>query len=205
MNNTIKENITQFFLIVFSVVLGLYLSERIEDRKEKQEAKDLLTTINSEVKDNTQLLEYWYPYHQEIYNNLDSLADDDAFIKDFINDKNIVFERLFTRSTFMGRRPANDAWEIAKSHPLIVKIDYDKYTILSRIYNQQFVTYESAEKMFELLFGSKDVNTEENAKANLDILSDRIKEFVAREKRLLSYYKDGQEILGLKDNVETKE
>lgn len=68
--NSIKQNITQVVLIVFSVVLGLYLSERIEERKKRKESYELLTTIKSEVKDNIRLVEKWGLYHQEINKNL---------------------------------------------------------------------------------------------------------------------------------------
>ena len=115
--NAIKEYIAQFILIVFSVVLGLYLSERIEERKEMQESDDLLTTIKTEVKDNMDLMKYWAPYHEEIKDKLDTLSGDALFIEQFVNDRDILYERLLTRGNFMGRRPASDAWDIAKSHP----------------------------------------------------------------------------------------
>ncbi|MEN1786209.1 MAG: hypothetical protein AAGF77_13895 [Bacteroidota bacterium] len=192
-----KEYIAQFILIVFSVVLGLFLSERIEERKKNREAEELLTTIVSEVKDNYQLLNYWVPYHQEIKKNLDSLSQEAVFIEAFKKDRYIFFETLFTRGTFMGRKPANDAWDIAKSHPLIVNINYDKYLILSRIYSQQELTFEPAPKAFEL-FNSKDVNSEENAATNLGLIADNLHELVAREKELMYYYKQAAEILNLK-------
>lgn len=196
MKNSIKEYIAQFLLIVFSVVLGLYLSERIEERKEIQASGDLLTTIESEVKDNVKLLEYWVPYHQEIHERLDSLIDNAAFIEEFVGDKYVFFEKLLTRGTFMSRKPASDAWEIAKSHPLIVKIDYDKYLVLSRIYNQQEFTFEPGNEAFEL-FNSIGINAAEDAKSNLEIIANHVHELVAREQQLMSYYKNGEEVLGL--------
>lgn len=200
-NNTIKDNIVQFVLIVFSVVLGVYLSERIEERKNRKESEGLLNTIKSEVKDNIKLLEYWHPYHQEIYKNLDSLSQDEAFIEEFINDKSVIFDRLFTRGTFMGRMPADDAWDIAKSHPLIVNIDYDKLLVLFRIYSQQEVTFEPAQKMFDLFF-SKDINLEKDAKQNLELVSNHIRELVALEQQLIFYYKKGEEAFDLKAEKE---
>ena len=195
-NNHVKQIITQFILIVFSVVLGLYLSERIEERKKRLESEELLTKIKSEVADNIILLEKWLPYHQEINKKLDSLSKDDAFIQEFIHDKFAFFKRLLTKGTFMGRSPVNDAWDIAKSHPLIVNIDYDKLLILSKVYNQQELTFEPMYELFEL-FNSKDVNVEQDAKANLELISNRIWDLVAREEQLMSYYKSAEEILDL--------
>ncbi len=200
-HNTFKQYIGQAALIVFSVVLGLYLSERIEERKKRKESEELLTQIKSEVKDNITLLEEFVPYHQEMHRNLDSLSKDSVFIEDFINDKFLLFEKLLTKGTFMGRSPANDAWDIAKSHPLIMKIDYDKLLILSRIYNQQEGTFEPADEMFELFF-SKDVNIEKDAKSNLELMSNRMHELVARETQLMYYYKQSEKILDLQDKEE---
>ncbi len=195
-SNTIQQNIIQFFLIVFSVVLGLYLSERIEESKKKKESEELLTTIKSEVKDNLELLENWVPYHQEMNENLDSLSKSEVFIDEFISNKYILYDKLLTRGTFMSRSPASDAWDIAKSHPLVVNIDYDKWLILSRIYNQQALTFEPALEMVELM-GSKNINIEKDAKSNLELMANRMHELVAREKQLMGYYGKAAVILGL--------
>jgi len=195
-SNGIKQIITQFILIVFSVVLGLYLSERIEEGKKRQESDELLTTIKSEVKDNLKLLEDWTPYHEEMNKKLDSLSKNEIFIKEFTNNKFILFDKLLTKGTFMSRFPASDAWDIAKSHPLIVNIDYDKWAILSKIYNQQEITFEPAFEMIKLL-ESKDVNIEKYAKSNLETMSNHIRELAAREKQLMYYYKKAEVILDL--------
>lgn len=199
--NTIKQNITQVILIVFSVVLGLYLSERIEEGKNKQASDNLLAKITSEVNDNIILMDEWALYHQQIKGKLDSLSKDEVFIEQFIQNKSILLEKLLTRGTFMARRPSSDAWDIAKSHPLIVNFDYDKLVILSKIYNQQKITFEPGTEMFEI-YKSKDVNLRKDAKLNLGLMSNRFRELIAREKQLMYYYKKSEEILGLKDNKE---
>ena len=190
--------ITQFVLIVFSVVLGLYLSERIEERKKIQESEELLAKIKAEVKDNIILLNEWVPYHQEIKWKLDSIYNDPEFIEAFVADKFAFFERLLSKGTFMGRSPANDAWDIAKAHPLIVNFEYDKLLILSRIYKQQEMTFEPAMKMIEI-FDSKGVNSSQEARANLEVMLNHWHELVAREEQLMVYYREGVEILGLRD------
>lgn len=193
---TLKESISQFALIVFSVVLGLYLSERIEDRKKMQESDALLSTIKSEVKDNIKLLKKWAPYHKEINRNLDSLSKDPQFIEEFKKNKFFLLEKIMTRGTFMGRMPGDDAWDIGKAHPRIVNIDYDKLLILSKIYNQQEVAFEPGLEMFEI-FKTKDVNKEEDAKSNLELMSNSVRELVALEEQLLYYFREGEEILDL--------
>ncbi len=202
-NNTIKELVTQFLLIVFSVLLGLYLSERIEERKQRQASEELLSVVKAEVKDNIILLNEWVPYHQEIHQKLDSLKDDPAFVQGFINNKLIFFEKLMTKGTFMTMNPVSDAWDIAKGHPLIVNFNYDEMLVLSRIYNQQKSTFEPAMEMLKI-FSSKDVNNAKDAKANLELMSERWFELAARERQLMGFYREGVKILDLKNfNADT--
>lgn len=195
-NSAIKKNITQVVLIVFSVVLGLYLSERIEERNDRQESDNLLNLIKSEVTDNMQLMEEVTAYHKEIHENLDSLSKDEVFIAAFINDKSILTYQLLPRGTFMPRYPSNDAWDIAKAHPLIANIDYDKLLILSKIYKQQELTFEPMNELFEV-YKSKDVNLEKDAKLNLEIISGSLHELVAREVQLMYFYNQAEDILDL--------
>lgn len=194
MKNPIIEKITQLFLIVFSVVLGLYLSERIEDRKNEKEATLLLSKIKSELNDNIKILEIWVPYHREILGSLDSLSTNKKFIEDFIIDKSTLFETVLTRGTFMGRSPSNDAWDIAKSHPLIVNFEYDELLLLSKIYNQQKSTFEPSSKISEIFF-SNDFNTKENAGPNLLLFKNLMHEIVGRESDLMNYYNEAEKIL----------
>ncbi|MGB3608529.1 MAG: hypothetical protein WA775_14495 [Psychroserpens sp.] len=177
----------QVFLIVFSVVLGLYLSENIEDKKNERDAQKLLAKINLELNSNKKLLDYWVPYHKEIIIKLDSLSSDKDFINNFINDKSSIFI-AFSRGTIMSDIPASDAWDIAKSHPLIVNIDYDKLLILSKIYNQQKFTYGSISVIFDFMI-SPEFNSSDQAKQNLQLFRDKLNEVHGRELQLLNYYK----------------
>lgn len=196
MEKPIVKNITQLFLIVFSVVLGIFLSERIEEQKNKNEAAKLLSKVTSEVLENKKLLEYWAPYHRDIAKNLDSLSNDDVFVENFINDKTVLFKEVLTKGTFMSRMPSSDAWDIAKAHPLIVNLDYDELLILSKIYKQQESTFEPTDDISEIFY-SPDFNAREKAKSNLQSVNNRMREVASREKTLISYYKEAEGIFKL--------
>jgi hypothetical protein len=199
MKKSILKNIMQLFLIVFSVVLGLFLSERIEEIKNNKEAEKLLSRIKAEVKVNKIIVEEWTPYHREIAIKLDTLCNNDKFIEDFIKDESVLFDKLLTKGTFMSTMPTKDTWDIAKSHPLIVNFDYDQLLILSKVYNQQLVTFEPALQISDI-FLSPDFNSKKNAKVNLQILKNRIREIVGRELQLLDYYNTADKILNLQNN-----
>ena len=198
LKKSIVKNIIQLFLIVFSVVLGIFLSERIEEQKSKNQAALLLSKITSEVSENKKLMEQWTPYHARIARSLDSLSNDDQFIESFISDKTILYQKVLTEGTFMSTMPSSDAWDIAKGHPLIVNFDYDELLILSRIYNQQAITFEPTEEISKMFF-SPDFNSREKAKTNLQSLNNLMQEIVGREIQLLGFFNEAEEIFELEN------
>jgi len=188
MKDSIPKYLGQVVLIVFSVVLGLYLSEKIEDRKNVRNAQELFSKIDSELKTNKQLLDNWVPYHKEIIDRLDILSNDNRFIETFIIDKSEIYE-AFTRGTIMSEMPSSDAWDIAKAHPLMVNIDYDKLLILSKVYNQQEFTYESIPEIIDLMI-SPSFNSKDRAEQNVQLFRDKLQEVYGREIQLLNYYNE---------------
>lgn len=198
MKKAIINNATQPVLIVFSVVLGLFLSDRIEDYKENQDAEKLMEKIRIEVIDNMRLIKHWAPYHQEIAASLMKYSNDSVFIEAFIDDQSVLFDKVLTKGTFMSRMPANDAWDIAKSHPLIVNFDYDELLILSRVYNQQATTFKPSEKISDL-FLSSELNSPQKAKSNLIAFKSSMQEIASREQQLLEFYETAYKILELEE------
>ncbi|HAA15758.1 MAG TPA: hypothetical protein DCE41_30240 [Cytophagales bacterium] len=192
--NPIVKNIIQLAMIVFSVVLGIFLSERIEERKNEKEAALLLSKITLEVAENQRILEEWVPVHREVVKRLDSLYQDDAFISAFVADKSVLFKAIFTRSSLMGRTPAHDAWDIAKAHPLIVHFDYNDLLLLSKVYNQQIMTYSAIPELVDHLL-SADFNAQDRAKENLGEFRNRLRETVSREMQLMEYFAEAESLL----------
>jgi len=125
--------------------------------------------------------------------SLDSISNDKMFVGNFIND-NSALNQIFTRGTIMSELPANDAWDIAKSHPLVVNFEYDELLILSKIYRQQKNTYKSFPKMVELLL-SPELNTKERAKLNLQLFKNQLQDITSRELALINYYSQAEKIL----------
>ncbi len=196
MKESILKNITQVFLIVFSVVLGLFLNERIEERKAIKEASKLLATIKSEVRENKKLMESWVPYHQEILESWDRLYSDEKFLQNFVEDHTVLYSEVFTKSSILGRTPTHDAWDIAKSHPLMVNINYDELLILSKLYNQQGIAFGPMEDIITLN-RSPDFNSEEKAVENLKLFKSLMQDLLALELQLMYYYNQADEILDL--------
>ncbi len=193
MKQSILKGLSQICLIVFSVVLGLYLSDRLEDKKNKAEASLLLSKIKIELNENKKLLDYWVPYHQRIVYRLDSLEKDKNFTTAFIKDQKILY-KIFDRGTLMSDTPSNDAWDIAKGHPLIVNLKYDQLLAITKIYNQQKSTFISVPKLIDLML-SPDFNSQEKAENNLKSLKNILTDILNKETQLVNYYNQAEEIL----------
>lgn len=204
MKKEFREYLIQILLIVFSVVLGLYLNEKIVQHNEKKEAEKLLSFVKTEINANRFLLKDWAPYHREISIKLDSLSKEEQFVSDFIKDKNILFSKLMTRRTFMNRNVSDDAWEISKGNPILVNIGFERMLLLSKIYSQQDGTFKPSSEMFKVL-QSRGVNDPSSAKENLSILNNHMRELVGREFLLQQYYEEAAEEFQLPDEPkETK-
>ncbi|MCR9131795.1 MAG: hypothetical protein NXI08_04445 [bacterium] len=198
LKKTLLSSLSQVFLIVFSVVLGLILTEKIEDRKNEKDAQLLLSKINAELKQNKIILDNWVPYHLEIANALDSLVINDSFLADFSEDRAALYQ-VFSRGTLIGETPVNDAWDIAKNHPLIVNFEFDELLALSKIYNQQDLTYESLGDLIGLLL-SPNLNSQANGSENLLLFRNQFREFTMRQVQLSDYYTEGEKILNYTGN-----
>lgn len=193
MQSSFADKISQILLIVFSVVLGLYLSERLEERKNEKEANQLLSKITAELRTNRDILDEWVPYHIQVIKTLDSFYRSDVFINEFSQDETKLYA-AFTKGSIMSQTPRDDAWEIAKSHPLIVNLEYDQLLALSKIYNQQETTYMTFQNLIETLL-SPDFNEGENAKKNILLLIRKLNDIASREMQLLHFYKEAEQVL----------
>jgi len=196
MKKEIKDYIIQVILIVFSVVLGLYLNKKIEQHNERKEVEKLFSIVKSELTQNRHLLLEWHPYHAEIRDDFKALLKDKTSLEDFVKDRETLFDALFTKGTFMKRMPSDNAWEMAKTNPIITNIGYDKMLLLSKTYDQQVSTFEPAKEMFTL-YHSTDVNLAKNAQVNLEIMQNYMHELVGREILLLEYYEQAVEEFNL--------
>ena len=131
---------------------------------------------------------------------MDSTFSNESFINLFIEDRSALY-RIFSKNTIMGETPSNDAWDIAKSHPLIVNLDYEELFILSKIYNQQKFAYDPFFKLVDILL-APDFNEEEKARANLKMFQNRFANMVGLEIQLVNYYNQAEEILKFEESFE---
>ena len=65
-----KEYAGESFLIIFSVLLALFLTEYITNLHDKKETKELLNNIKEELVKNKKAEEDQYAYQKQVLNNI---------------------------------------------------------------------------------------------------------------------------------------
>lgn len=184
MKKLFQEYIPQVVLIVFSVVLGLFLSEEISKRQDKKMAEQLVGHLKKEISHNREEILEWMPYHYKLRNKLDSAIGEEVFIKSFINDPNVLFEH-FDRGLFNGTINTA-AWETAVLNPAVSEISYEQLTDFSKVYKQIDITYKPLLVRLQDLTTAGDFNASESAAGNLQTLITLIQELAGREYSLLA-------------------
>ncbi len=185
----LKEYVPQVLLIVFSVVLGLFLSEKIKERQDKQMAQQLVSHLKTEIEQCRETMLEWMPYHKNLKHKLDSLRVDDSFIKEFENDPSAIFE-VAPRGFFNGK-VTSVAWETALLNPAISEISYHQLRDFKSVYNQLDITFfdTTLSPMSDImnLFTDPDFNAPNKSKQNLQAFSMSTQELIGREIDVIIY------------------
>lgn len=193
MITAIKTFFPQVLLIVFSVVLGLFLSNQIEKRAERKRADLIVENIKEEIEMNLKNLENWAPYHNKIRSSLDSLRGELTFIKEFESNAASLL-KLATRGTLWGGEIYDSAWETAKLSPAISEVDYKDLSLISKVYRQQHGTFDPIGDISEIL-NSPFINSPERSEETLRLISRHLRELNGRETQLKKYYEQALENL----------
>lgn len=183
MKKLFREFLPQVILIVFSVVLGLYLSDAISKRQQRKKAKQLEVHIKKEIQQCRDEMVTWIPYHHRVIRKLDSLKREPAFMKAFQKDASSLF--MITPRGLMNADFTTSAWEMAILNPAITEIEYERITEFSKVYEQIEITFKPLEKIMEAVY-ERDFNSEALAESNLTTVGNLLHELAGREYSLLA-------------------
>jgi hypothetical protein len=146
-----KEYLGESFLIVFSVLLALGLSEYFGKIHEKENTQTILKSVADELRNNRKALEEMQDYNLKVFAKIDSaltykkiqrrLVSNDEFHLEVIAPEGIQFRYL-----------ENAAWTIAKNNNIMSKIDVESVSILSRVYGDQDRIGKVEEEVAKIIF-----------------------------------------------------
>jgi hypothetical protein len=128
-----KEYLGESFLIVFSVLLAIGLTEYISKIHERETTKSILREIVIELKNNKKSLIELQEYNLRVLSKIDSALVDKTLQKKIVSNDEFHLE-VIAPDGVLFRYPMRDAWTIAINNNIMSKTDIETISILSRVY-----------------------------------------------------------------------
>jgi hypothetical protein len=130
--------LSEVFLIVVGVLLGLFGNEMRLEQREQRRTEMALEQISEEIRDNQSQIDRIHPHHFVVRDSLNALMS-----RTLPTESPVSLQELW-RSMSGGFGVASlrqNAWKLANSMGAIEHMDYGTASLLSRLYDlQEFYT-----------------------------------------------------------------
>jgi hypothetical protein len=131
-----KEYLGESFLIIFSVLLALGVTEYIGKIHEKENTKTILKSVADELRRNKKALMEMQDYNLKVFAKIDSALTDKKIQKKLVYNDEFHLD-IIAPDGIQYRYLENAAWTIAKNNNIMSKIDIESVSILTRVYGDQ--------------------------------------------------------------------
>lgn len=131
-----KEYLGESFLIIFSVLLALLLTEYISKLHEKENTRTLLKNIVLELKHNKKVIQEMHGYNLEVLDKIDSVLIYKKLQNELISNDEFHLN-VIAPDGILYRSFDKEAWTVAINNNIMSKIDIESITLLTRLYEQQ--------------------------------------------------------------------
>ena len=131
-----REYLGESFMIVFSVLLALLLTEHLNKLHEKENTKTLLKSIETELNHNKKALQEMQDYNLMVLSKIDSVLMDKKLQRKLVSKDEFHLDVIAPHG-IQYRFLDNDAWAIGKNNNIISKIDIETVSILTKVYENQ--------------------------------------------------------------------
>jgi hypothetical protein len=168
-----KEYLGESFLIMFSVLLALILTEYFSNLHEKRETRELLDNIKTELIHNKQKEQDQYIYQKNVLRAIDSALKTPSFQQKILTNNEFHLNFIAPEGV-VNRDLSTVAWEIAKSHNITTKVSFKLIAKLTDIYANQARIDKVEEKVANVLL-SWESRKPENIRITLLLLRDNYK------------------------------
>lgn len=146
-----KEYLGESFLIVFSVLLALFLTEHINKLHEKENTKILLRGISSELNHNKKAIQEMQAYDSMVFEKIDSALADRKIQKKLVSKDEFHLEVIAPQG-ILYRFLRKDAWSFAINNNIASKIDIETLSILTRVYDYQERIMKVEDEVAKIIF-----------------------------------------------------
>jgi hypothetical protein len=168
-----KEYLGESFLIIFSVLLALFLTEYITKQHEKNETHELLKNIKEELLKNKKAEEEQYVYQKMVLKNIDSALKSNAFQQQIISNGEFHL-KLIAPDGIIYRDLSTVAWDVAKSNNITSKVDFKLVSELTGLYLDQARIDKLEDKVADV-FLRYESRKQENTRISLILMRDNYK------------------------------
>jgi hypothetical protein len=167
-----KEYLGECLLIVFSVALAIGITEYLNGLHEKNQANEILSQLKEEIISNKKDVAEQYDYHQQVFKYIDSAKTNTYFAKKFLDSGKVHISIILPQGVLLHDLK-DVAWQQAKAKDIFSKIEFDTYSLLSDIYNNQDKIL-NLEPSIEKILISYDSRKQENLQTTLTLVHDAI-------------------------------
>jgi hypothetical protein len=184
-----KEYAGESLLIIFSVLLALLLTEIFNKIHENQQTHEILAAVRKEILNNKMKEDTQYLYHLQIIKNINSALDNPAIAQKFIHNGEVDSNLRPIAPLGIIMVDLNDvAWQVAKQSNIFSKIDFNIYSLLTDIYNNQDRITKSEEEIARVIL-SWESRKPENLRLTLILMRDNYHAWIVdRAPALLEKY-----------------
>jgi len=189
-----KEYLGESFLIIFSVILALALTEYFNNLHERRDTKELLENIKTELIHNKKAELEQYTYQKNALKMIDSALKSPALQQKILSNGDFHLSYIAPEGV-VNRDLSSVAWEIAKSHSIMNKVNLKLLARLTDIYANQARIDKVEEKVASVLL-SWESRKPENIRETLILLRDNYKGWAFdRAPSLLAKYDEAIKML----------
>ncbi len=151
--------LSESLLIIFSVVLGLLLTEYMNSLHEDSKTRGTLRNITAELKQNKKAIAEMKIYNIEVLRNIDSILAEKNLQKKLVS--NSAFNlNLIAPQGVLYRYLNNTAWTMAKNNNVVSKLDIETVDMLTKVYEDQSRMQKVEDEIAKVVFdrASRDPN-----------------------------------------------
>lgn len=190
-----KEYLGESLLIVFSVLLALFLTEFINNIKEKHATKELLLNVKNELQRNKDIEQGQYKYETLILKNIDSALRTPAFQQKIISNGEFHLDLIAPNGVLHGDLNTI-AWNVAQSQDVTAKVKFEVIAKITDIYNDQSRILKLEDEIGRVLL-DRESRKPENIRQTLILIRDNYKGWsYDRTPRLMREYDDAIKAIG---------
>ncbi len=146
-----KEYLGESFLIIFSVLLALFVTEYISKLHERANTKVLLKNIVLELKHNRKAIEEMQVYNIQVLNKIDSILQKKDLQAKIVNNDEFHLNVIAPQGV-LYRYLDMEAWTVAKNNNIMGKIDIETISAITKLYEDQGRIVKVEDEVAKIIF-----------------------------------------------------